>query len=125
MNYYPYYSYFPASIPTSAPAATGLFSRLFRNGINWGSIVNNTQKTLNIINQAIPVVKQVSPVVKNAKTMFKVMNEFKKIDTPPTQNSNTIKNNSSNEKNITLSKSNKESTTPTTSSIASGPTFFA
>lgn len=77
MNYYPYFSYFPTSMPTTS---TGIFSRLFRNGINWGSIVNNTQKTLNIINQAIPVVKQVSPVVKNAKTMFKVMNEFKKVE---------------------------------------------
>ena len=77
MNYYPYFSYFPTPTPTTS---TGIFSRLFRNGINWGSIVNNTQKTLNIINQAIPVVKQVSPVVKNAKTMFKVMNEFKKVE---------------------------------------------
>lgn len=123
MNYYPYYSYFPTAIPTSAPATTGLFSRIFRNGINWGSIVNNTQKTLNIINQAIPVVKQVSPVVKNAKTMFRVMNEFKKADT------NTTKTNAG-AVNQKTNASPKETAQKGTTIIAnnpneSGPTFFA
>lgn len=123
MNYYPYYSYFPTAIPSSAPAATGLFSRLFRNGINWGSIVNNTQKTLNIINQAIPVVKQVSPVVKNAKTMFKVMNEFKKVDVKPTQKNITPDNNQSN--NTTITNTQTETTTANVNTVESGPTFFA
>ncbi len=77
MNYYLPFNTFPYETQ-----ATGLFSRLFRNGINWSSILTNTQKTLNIINQTIPVIKQVKPVVNNAKTMFKVMNEFKKVDTP-------------------------------------------
>lgn len=68
----------------TAPARTGLLSNLLGGvrGINWGSIINNTQRTLGLINQAIPVVKQVTPVVKNAKTMFRVMNEFKKVDEP-------------------------------------------
>lgn len=65
---------------------TGLLSRIFKNGINWSSILTNTQKTLNIIHQTIPVIKQVKPVVNNAKTMFKVMNEFKKVDTPNNSN---------------------------------------
>ena len=34
----------------------------------------------NVANQAIPLVKQVKPVIGNAKTMFKIMNEFKKDD---------------------------------------------
>lgn len=123
MNYYPYYSYLPTAIPSSAPAATGLFSRLFRNGINWGSIVNNTQKTLNIINQAIPVVKQVSPVVKNAKTMFKVMNEFKKVDVNSTQKNAEINNNRIN--TTTVADKQSETTTTTINTIESGPTFFA
>ena len=77
MNYYmPFTSYIPQA------KATGLLGKIFKNGINWGSILTNTQKTLNIINQAIPVIKQAGPVVNNAKTMFKIMNEFKKVDTP-------------------------------------------
>ncbi|MBP3919937.1 MAG: hypothetical protein J6D28_00035 [Bacilli bacterium] len=80
MNYY-----MPFTPYISAPAKTGLLSGIFKNGINWGSILTNTQKTLNIINQTIPVIKQVKPVIGNAKTMFKVMNEFKKVQTPVTE----------------------------------------
>lgn len=60
----------------------GLFSRIFPSGISLSSILNGTSKTLNMINQAIPVIKQIGPTVQNAKTMFRVMNEFKKVDTP-------------------------------------------
>lgn len=85
MNYYmPYFS-IPSNIPMGIiPSTTskGFFSRLFSKGLNWGSILNTTQKTLSVVNQAIPVIKQVSPVMKNAKTIFKVMNEFKRIDIP-------------------------------------------
>lgn len=45
--------------------------------INWSSLLNNTQKTLNIINQAIPIVYQVKPMIANAKTMFQVINAVK------------------------------------------------
>ena len=61
---------------------TGLLSKIFKNGINWSTILTNTQKTLNIINQTIPVIKQAKPVITNAKTVFKIMNEFKKVETP-------------------------------------------
>lgn len=87
MNYYnPYFSSFPYNYaPLNAIGSTstksGLFSSLFGEG-KLSSFINGTQKTLNIINQAIPIVKQMSPVMKNAKTMFRVMNEFKKVDTP-------------------------------------------
>jgi len=80
MNYYnPYYMFYP--MPMARP---GLFSALRGSlrGINFNSIFNGTQRTLNVINQAIPLVKQVTPVMKNAKTMFRVMNEFKKTDNP-------------------------------------------
>ena len=79
MNYYfPY-----GTMPYAGTATkTGLLSKIFKNGLNWSTILTNTQKTLNIVNQTIPVIKQVGPVVNNAKTMFRVMNEFKKVDTP-------------------------------------------
>ena len=78
MNYNPYAYYMPlANTPTKA----GLFRSLFR-GVNLGKILTNTGKTLNVINQTLPIVKQASPIIRNTKTMFKVMNEFKKVDTP-------------------------------------------
>lgn len=81
MNYY-----LPFNTIPYETANPGLFTRLFKNGINWSSLLTNTQKTLNIINQTIPVIKQAKPVINNAKTMFKVMNEFKKVETPKKEN---------------------------------------
>lgn len=58
-----------------------LFSRLFRGaaagGINWGNLLTNAQKSLGIINQAIPLVYQVKPIVNNAKTMFRIAGAMK------------------------------------------------
>ena len=51
---------------------------LFNNhSINWSNILNNTQKTLNVINQAIPVYYQIKPIYQNAKTMFRMVNALK------------------------------------------------
>lgn len=94
MNFYnPYFNSFPTmgGIATRSP---GLFSRLFGN-FNLSSILSGTGKVVNFANQAIPLVKQISPLIKNAKTMFKVMNEFKKVDEPKSfnkgENQNSIK----------------------------------
>ena len=56
--------------------------------INWSSILNNTQKTLNVINQAIPVYYQVKPIIGNAKTMMRMIGALKSDD-----NSTPIDNN--------------------------------
>lgn len=42
--------------------------------INFSNILSNTQKSLGIINQAIPIVKEVRPMVNNAKSIFKIAN---------------------------------------------------
>jgi hypothetical protein len=55
---------------------TGLFS-LFKGKINWSTLLNNTQKTLNILNQAIPVFYQVKPMWNNTKTIFKIIGAVK------------------------------------------------
>ncbi len=96
MNFYNPYLY---SIPVET-AAPSLLSR-----ISFSSIINGASKTLNLVNQTIPVVKQMSPIMKNLKTMFNVMNEFKKAD---------IENTTTNDLalNETLINSNE------------GPTFF-
>lgn len=118
MNYYnPYFGYPYMSSP-AAGTSSGLFGNLFRNGINWSSILSGTQKTLNIANQAIPLVKQITPVMKNAKTMFHIMNEFKKVDTPPTTQE-TASNNSKKENNT-----NEDMEYVNTSQNGGGPTFF-
>lgn len=91
MNYYnPYYYMMTPNMMTSSMAGMsnaggmGLFSRLTSGlrGVGWANILSNTQRTLGIVNQALPLVKQASPLLKNAKTMFQIMNEFKKVDTP-------------------------------------------
>ena len=85
MNYYNPYFYNTPMIGINTTPRIGLFRRLFGN-INFASILNGTQRTLNIVNQTIPLVKQARPIFKNAKTMFKVMNEFKKVDVPTSTN---------------------------------------
>lgn len=71
MNFYnPYFYTMPAMRATPS-----LLSRF-----NLSSLLSGANKTLNFINQTIPIARQVSPIMKNAKTMFQIMNEFKKND---------------------------------------------
>lgn len=123
MNYYNPYMMMPYTSAVTSPAKTGLFSSLLSGarGVNWGSLINNTQRTLGLINQAIPVVKQVTPVMRNARTMFRVMNEFKRVDEPAT--SQNIQNTPTNQ---------YQTNTPTTDDYTpqpvqdhqNAPTFF-
>ena len=106
MNYYnPYYFVNPQGI--SSPS---LFSGLFKGNLNFSTILNGTQKTLGLVNQAIPIIKEAAPMFRNAKTMFKVMNEFKKIDAPSTNNQDV--------------KSNVEEEHKNYNQNDGGPTFF-
>ena len=76
------------------PYVTGGLPLLSRvRSINWGNFLNNTQRTLNVINQAIPIVNQVKPMVNNAKTMLRVMREVNKPD--EISNNNVANNNQS------------------------------
>lgn len=115
MNYYnPYY--FMAPMTTARPGLFGLLRGSVR-GINLSSIINGTQRTLGLVNQAIPVIKQITPVMRNAKTMFKVMNEFKKVDSPTSTTNNSANNSANNVAEI--------ASAPETNNISnSGPTFF-
>ncbi len=67
--------------PTPIPRGGSLLNRILPisglRSINWSTMLNNTQKTLNIINQAIPIAYQVKPMVNNAKTMFKIIGAVK------------------------------------------------
>ncbi len=76
----------------SALGKGGLFSSI--KAVNWGTLLGNTQKTLGIINQAIPIVYQVKPIMNNARTMFKVMGAVRD-DATPTNNYENINSQSS------------------------------
>ena len=111
MNYYNPYFYSMPNIASST-SNVGVFSRLFGpTGLSLSRIFNGTQKALNFANQAIPFVKQVKPMIGNAKTMFRVMNEFKKSERP---NNNYQANNSYNMDNSNYN----------TKDTSGGPTFF-
>lgn len=97
MNYYnPYFYNIPSAVGNTQ---VGLFSRLFGN-FSFSGLINGTQRFLNFANQAIPFVKQVKPMIGNAKTMFRVMNEFKRTEKPnnnlninkKAENSNKVQN---------------------------------
>ncbi len=115
MNYYnPYFYALPSA--TAATPRLGLFKRLFGGtGLTFGGIVDGTQKVLNIANQAIPLVKQVKPIVGNAKTMFKVMSEFKRVQPVKKENNN---------KNLNSSNVINNENTNIDTIQNSGPTFF-
>lgn len=131
MNYFnPYFSTLPYSYTPTVSTSKGLLSGLFSGG-KLSSIINGTQKTLGIVNQAIPLVQQLSPIMKNAKTMFKVMNEFKRAEKP--KNSNNALNNTNgifteneviNEQIIDNQIENKDQNNYTYNNDSNGPTFF-
>ena len=66
-----YYSYLGSGAPK-----VSFFSKL-KNGVNWGNLLTNTSKTLNLINQAIPIYYQVRPIIKNCSTLFKIADIIK------------------------------------------------
>lgn len=75
----------------------GILSNLFPNSkINWSNILTNTQKTLNVINQAIPVYYQIKPIYNNAKTMFRMVSAIKNDDTISNSETKEIKDNKKN-----------------------------
>ena len=78
------------------------FQNFPRKSINWNSILNNTQRTLGIINQAIPIVYQVRPLINNARTLFRVASAINDNDEDETDNniSNENSYNSSSSSNL-------------------------
>ena len=82
MNYYNPYFYTTPNMTNNRP-----WGRLFSN-FSLSGFLNGTQKVLNFANQAIPFVRQVKPIIGNAKTMFKVMSEFKRSERVNNDNTN-------------------------------------
>ncbi len=61
--------------PYTNPSVLGKGIELIK-GIKWGTLLDSTQKTLGVINQAIPIFYQVKPIFTNAKTLLKIANNL-------------------------------------------------
>lgn len=103
-NYYPY-----QNMPNMLPKR-GITSLFKGHNVNWTNLLNNTQKTLNVINQAIPVYYQMKPIYNNAKTMLRMVSALK--------DDKSTTNNSSNSSNTNNLNDNKKNTNQ------EGPVFF-
>ena len=96
-----------------------LFSRLGNSiksikAFNWSGLINNTSKTLGIINQTIPLAKQVGPMVGNVRSMIKLASVFKDETDKPSIG-----------KNNYYSKGEKKESIPTSNEDSfDSPTFF-
>lgn len=104
-NFYPYQNY---GINSNTFNQLSKLSQ--KTKINWSNILNNTQKTLNIINQAIPVIYQIKPIYNNAKTIFKVINAVKE---PPKVNINKVQEETNETTKKEVEKKNQNNTSPT------------
>ena len=84
MGYVPYgaSAFGSAAAGASAASRGGLLARLFggARGFNFSNFLGTTQRTLGVINQAIPVFYQIKPIWNNAKTMFRVMGALRDDD---------------------------------------------
>lgn len=117
------------------PYQTGLASGVAKTGINWSGILSTTQKTLGVINQAIPVFYQVGPIYRNAKTAFKIMNEFRKDGSTTNQQTTNTQQNYPNTVNETpavepqpnytnMQQTYNSANDPQTNRQSAGPVFF-
>lgn len=129
--YPPYYGGMPnfsrglTGISLGMPRGSYLFQKLGSRAFNLSSILTNTQKTLGVINQAIPIVKQAGPMVNNMKTMFKLAEAFKDEtdkNTPKKIEFITNNNISNNPSNINANNSNNINNYSYNTS--NGPEFF-
>lgn len=100
-----------SAAPGIANAGRGasLFGRLGSamgalRGFNWGGLINNTSKTLGIINQTIPLVRQVGPMVGNMRSILKIASVFKD---ETDENYTTNNNSNNNTKNYSNNNSSK------------------
>lgn len=134
-GYMPYI--FPNQIMQATPLNTGLTNAAnlgnsigaaktglagFLSKINLSSILTNAQKTLNVVNQAVPLYYQVKPVFKNIKTLGKIGREFKNMGS--SSNISTLVNTNSNENNTSTVSDTLNKIDNNTSNGIPNPTFF-
>ena len=109
----------PAANAATLGSATASGASIFSK-INWSSLLSNAQKTLGVVNQAIPLYYQVKPVFKNLRALGKIGKEFTKISESNNQNSNEVKESkvdNTNSNAVINNISNEQNDNPT-------PTFY-
>lgn len=93
-NQFPYSSFNSNPFGTMhAPSNSGGLSGLLglsKKNFNWDSFLNNTQRTLNVINQAMPIYNQVKPIFKNMGTIFRVIGELNSTGVAATTGVSTV-----------------------------------
>ena len=118
----------PNIATNTARVSNSLFSRLTPNltsikKLNWGNLINNTSKTLGIINQTIPIVKQAGPMINNMKSMVRVASLFKDETDIKKTNTN-IKYNNQNNIPKQTKKTEKQNNNIQNQEYNESPTFF-
>lgn len=94
----PYSMYNPANYSSLglSPSSNSLLG-LGKKAFSWDIFLNNAQRTLNVINQAMPIYNQVKPMFKNVGTVFRVIGELNSNNNVNNNNSsNSIQNNANN-----------------------------
>lgn len=116
-----------------ASRGLGLFGRLGSSiqtlkNVNWGGLITNASKTLNVVNQAIPLVKQVGPMVNNMKSMLRIASIFKdETDNKPSKKGKAAanyNNSNHNEQSYSSSDINNDTYNNSNNSYDGAPTFF-
>ena len=82
-NPYNFYQFInQAANPIYGGISNAVKPSLFKSltNIKWGALLTNTQKTLNVINQAIPVYYQIKPVWQNIRSFGHIMSAFNEND---------------------------------------------
>ena len=95
MSYMPYNS-------ISSPTTSGLLGR-GKKAFNWNGFLDNAQRTLNVINQAMPIYNQVKPMFRNMGTVFKVIGE---LNRGTSTNTNNVTSSNSSATNSTINQNN-------------------
>lgn len=105
-NQYPYGAFNPGTFTSATPGMStnpgglGGLLGLGKKAFSWDGFLTNAQKTLNVVNQAMPIYNQVKPMFRNMGTVFKVIGELNKNGTSTSvNNTNNTNSNSANNSN--------------------------
>ena len=74
---------------------------------NFSDLLNKTQKTLNVINQAIPIFYQIKPLWNNTKTILKIANIVNEPQKQMRKESVNIEKKQKNKQQTIIKKENK------------------
>lgn len=94
-NPYNFYPYMNTNYMTNNIRPRPSLLKGFSN-IKWGDVLNNTQKTLNVINQAIPVYYQIKPIFSNVRSLGRLVSAFNDNSTTTVSNNDQIKKEANN-----------------------------